>query len=177
MDYVAQPLKRLQLRDLAGQLRELLGLENALYFPVMPVLEHAMPLLFEGFYYEIVPVEDFPPEKHADTDVANRCIRIREDIYYRADKGEGRDRMTIVHEIAHYILLVVCGVKFNRAFGDEPVLTYMDPEWQAKALAGEIMCPVHLIRDLSADQVAEGCGVSYDAAQYNLRVGKGGGAY
>lgn len=49
MEFVAQPLKRVQLRDLARQLRELLGLENELYFPVMQVLEHAMPLLFDGF--------------------------------------------------------------------------------------------------------------------------------
>lgn len=85
--------------------------------------------------------------------------------------------MTVVHEIAHFILLVVCGVKFDRVFGNEPVLTYMDPEWHAKALAGEIMCPAHLIQGLSADQVAQRCGVSYDAAKYNLRVGKDGGVY
>lgn len=154
-----------------------MGFKDEPYFPAMQVLEHVMPLVFEGFYCEIVPREDFPPEKHADTDVANRCIRVREDIYARAADGYGRDRMTIVHEIAHYILLVVCGVRFDRAFGDEPVERYKDPEWHAKALAGEIMCPVQLIGDLSAEQVVKACGVSYDAARYNIRVQKGGGVH
>ena len=148
--------------------REFSGMDDLLYFPVMPFLERVMPLLFEGFYYEVVPIEEFSSNKHADTDVANRCIRIREDIYYRAAADHGRDRMTVMHEAAHYILLVVCGVKFGRAFGDEPIETYMDPEWQAKALAGELMCPAHLIEKLSADQIARECGVSLQAAELNL---------
>lgn len=176
MECRAEPVNRWQLRDLARQVREILGITDMLYFPVMPFLERVMPQLFEGFYYEVVLEDEFPIKKHADTDVANRCIRIREDIYYRAVDGHGRDRMTVMHEIAHYILLVVCGVKFDRAFGDEPVVTYMDPEWQAAALAGEIICPAHLIRSLSADQVARECGVSLPAARYNLSKCNGGGA-
>ena len=174
---MAEPINRLQLRDLAQQLRKILGIANSLYFPVLPFMERVMPQLFEGFYYEVVPEDEFSSNKHADTDVANRCIRIREDIYYRAVEGHGRDRMTVMHEIAHYILLVVCGVKFDRAFGDEPVVAYRNPEWQAKALAGEVMCPANLIGTLTAAQVAHKCGVSLDAAKFNLSKCDGGGAY
>jgi len=174
---MAEPVKRLQLRDLARQLREILGIANLLYFPVIPFLEQVMPLLFEGFFYEVVAKDEFPSNKHADTDVANRCIRIREDIYHRAADGHGRDRMTVMHEIAHYILLVVCGVKFDRVFGGEPVEVYKDPEWQAKALAGEIMCPANLIGKLSINQIAQECGVSLLAARYNLSKCERGSAY
>lgn len=76
--------------------------------------------------------------------------------------------MTVMHEIAHYLLLVICGVKFERNFENTDVITYKDPEWQAKALAGEIMCPHELIKALSADEIAEKCGVSLLAARYNL---------
>lgn len=116
MGYIAEPLQRRQLRNLALYINSLLGLQNELYFPVLPFFERVMPCLFEGFTYEIVPKDTFPKGKHADTDVVNHCIRIREDVYYGAANGNGRDRMTIVHEAAHYILLVICGVKFDGSF-------------------------------------------------------------
>lgn len=85
--------------------------------------------------------------------------------------------MTIAHEIAHYILLVICGVKLNRVFGNASMKTYCDPEWQAKALAGEIMCPNHLIEEMTAEEIKNKCGVSMQAATFNLKISKGGDVY
>lgn len=127
-----------------------------------------MPLCCEGFHYEIVEKEQLSPTIHVETDIANRIIRIREDVYNGAVCGKGRDRMTIMHEIAHYLLLVERGMKFQRVFTTQSAKKYRDPEWQAKALAEEIMCPSHLIQQLSPEQVAERCGVSLDAARFNL---------
>lgn len=164
MAYKAQPLGRKNLRMLARQFREMLGIENVLYVNVLRILELVMPTLFEGFEYEIVQRHELPKKRHADTDVVNKIIRIREDIYEKACNGDGQARMTIMHEIAHYLLIVVCGVKFARSFTDESIKAYEDPEWQAKALAGEIMCDVKLIRHMTADQIKEECGVSWSAA-------------
>ena len=127
MGYISEPLQRRQLRNLALYINSLLGLQNELYFPVLPFFERVMPCLFEGFTYEIVPKDTFPEGKHADTDVVNHCIRIREDVYH------------------------------------------------AKALAGEIMCPAHLIGGFTAEEVAEKCGVSIPAAEYNLKTCRKGG--
>lgn len=168
MEYMAAPLSRVDLRRIAFRFRKDLSLENTLRFPVMLFLEHVMPLCFEGFHYEIVEKKELSPHIHAETDIVNRIIRIREDVYDGAVRGKGRDRMTIMHEIAHYLLLVQRGIKFQRVFNAQAVKKYRDPEWQAKALAGEIMCPAHLIRQLSPEQVAERCGVSLDAARFNL---------
>ncbi|GHU74107.1 hypothetical protein FACS1894188_01370 [Clostridia bacterium] len=173
MTYVSQSLSRKQLRSTALYIRKCVGLENELYFPIVAFLELVMPKIYDKFYYEIVPVEEMPANKHAETDVVNHCIRIREDVYNGAVNGNGRDRMTIAHEIAHYILIVVCGVKFARIFGDSPI-TYQDPEWQAKALAGEILCPAHLIKDMDIYDVASGCEVSFQAAEYALKNIGGG---
>lgn len=101
------------------------------------------------------------------------CIRIREDVYDGALADCGRDRMTIAHEIAHYILLVVCGVKFARSFDGASIPTYQDSEWQAKALAGEVMCAAHLISAMNPTQIVEECGVSLDAAEYQLKKVRG----
>lgn len=168
MIYIAEPIRRNELRSLAKQIRRILQVEDRLYIPVITVLERVMPLLFPRFSYEYVPKEDFPEEKHGETDIVNHIVRIREDVYYGAIEGNGRDRMTVMHEIAHYLLLVIFGVKFERNFENTDVVTYQDPEWQAKALAGEIMCPHELIKLFFADEVAEKCGVSLSAARYNL---------
>lgn len=168
MTYIAEPIQRSELRSLAKKIKKLLQLENILYVPVIIVLEQIMPLLFPSFSYEYVPVEYFPRKVHAETDIVNQVIRIREDVYYGAIRGNGRDRMTVMHEIAHYLLIVICGVKFERNFENADVITYKDPEWQAKALAGEIMYPHEFIKSLSVDEIAEKCGVSLSAARYNL---------
>ena len=169
MDYIAEPLGRVKIRQLAEGIRKMLGLSDVLYLPVARILEIAMPLFFKDFSYEIVPEHEMPRNKHADTDVVNRIIRIREDVYYQAVDGSGRDRMTIMHEIAHYFLIVVCGIRFARTFGKNSGVAYLDPEWQAKALAGEIMCPSRLIGQMTARQISISCGVSMTAAELNLR--------
>ncbi len=168
MTYIAEPIQRTELRSLAKVMREILQVEDRLYIPVITILENVMPLLFPDFSYEYVPREEFPKKKHGETDIVNHIIRIREDVYYGATEGNGRDRMTVMHEIAHYLLLVICGVKFERNFENTNVSAYEDPEWQAKALAGEIMCPHELIQTLSPEEISEQCGVSLPAARYNL---------
>ena len=164
MGYKAEPLGRRNLRIIARNFREKLGIEDVLYVNVLGILEWAMSLFFDGFEYEIVGQHELPKKRHADTDVVNRVIRIREDVYEKACNGDGQARMTIMHEIAHYLLIVVCGVKFARSFADERVKAYEDPEWQAKALAGEIMCDVRLVRHKTAEQIKAECGVSWTAA-------------
>ena len=166
--YVAQALDRSTLRALSKAVRKAFGVENMLYLPVLPILEFVMPMLFPQFNYDIVDISELPNNVHAETDIVNHVIRIREDVYEGAISGNGRDRMTVMHEIAHYILLVVCGVKFARNFKNGDIAAYQSPEWQAKALAGEIMCPHELIQSFTAEEVAEYCGVSLQAAKYNL---------
>ena len=170
MNYIAEPLNRAKIREAAKAIRKIFCVENIIYLPVIQILEQAMPLLFTDFSYDIVTKSEFPDNRHAETDIVNHVIKIREDIYNGAVNGNGRDRMTIMHEISHYILLVVCGVKLARNFDGKKVAAYQNPEWQAKALAGEIMCPHEIIKSFSVDEIAKKCGVSKDAAQYNLKL-------
>jgi hypothetical protein len=166
MNFIAEPLKRSQLRAIAMVIRTKIGCQNTLYFPVMELLEHKMPDWFDGFHFEISPDGYFPPDIHAETAIEEKIIRIREDIYNGACNGNGRDRMTVAHEISHYILLVVQGLKLYRSFSGSKPEAFRDPEWQAKALAGEILCPYHLIKGMPAFVIAKKCGVSMPAAEY-----------
>ena len=108
-----------------------------------------------------------PPGVHADYSLEHNCIRIRQSVYDGACNGIGRDRMTVMHEMSHALLLKISGVKLQRNYS-ETLPTYCDPEWQAKCLAGEIMIPAHLVRGMKLDEVVQRCGVSYDAASYQL---------
>ena len=100
-EYIVEPKSREDLRYLANILRSRLRLENTLWVPIVEILD-VLPELFDDFSYEIVPDSEFPVSIHADTDVRTGHIRIKESIYERACDGEGRDRMTIAHEIGHY---------------------------------------------------------------------------
>jgi hypothetical protein len=170
MVIIAEPIQRTTLRRIARVVREWAKCENELYFPIIPFLEHKMPLLFAGFHHEVVPKSYFPPDTHGETSVEERLIRIREDVYLGAIHGMGRDRMTVAHEVGHYILLVAKGLKLYRSFAETKIEAFCDPEWQAKAFAGELLCPYHLIGGMAAPQIALACGVSDKAAGYHFKL-------
>ncbi len=95
-------------------------------------------------------------------------LRNRQSVYDGACAGNGRDRMTIIHEIAHYLLLCVNGLKLQRNFSNNAVKAYCDPEWQAKCLTAEIMIPANIVKNMTVDEVVQYCGVSFEAASYQL---------
>lgn len=169
-EYIVESKSREDLRELANSLRYYLNLKDVLWMPIVEILE-IFPDLFDDFSYEIVLDSEFPADVHADTDVRTGHIRIKESVYEGACDGEGRDRMTIAHEIGHYFTLCFCGFKLQRNFGKNKVPRYQDPEWQAKCFAGEFMVARHLIRGMCPETIAKSCGVSFEAAevQYKCR--------
>ena len=170
MTVIAEPVGRNTLRRLASKIRALSGNGDEIYFQIVSFVEHKMPFLFPGFYHEIVPLDYFPSNIHAETEVEKRVIRIREDVYDGAISGVGRDRMTLAHEIGHYALLVAKGLKLYRSFEGAKIEAFRDPEWQAKAFAGELLCPYDMIKDMSPHQISKACGVSLEAAECHHRI-------
>ena len=176
-NYYAQAVSRQEMRQLAYFIRKHFGYLDVWMIPVDRLLDQ-MCEIFEDFSYEIVPEEEWDdPSAHAVTDLNAHTIRIKESIFIRACDGKGRDRMTIAHEIAHYILICVVGVNLYSC-RDKKIEPYNDPEWQAKCLAGELLIPYYKLkkrrRKPSADQLTSLCGVSPDAAKYQLKFVKGG---
>jgi len=170
--YMAKPCSRKDLRSLAIQLRKVFGLENVLYFPVLNLLE-VLPKLFPKFYFQVVYDDELPKDTHAHTDVANHVIRIKESVYNGACDGNGRDRMTIAHEIGHYLLVSLHGLQLQRDFSKKPMKAYEDPEWQANCFAGELLVAEHLTRDMGVGEVSTKCGVSRIAAETQLNAIRG----
>lgn len=175
MQYTCPPLSRQQLRNYAYEIRKTLGLDNTPWLPAPHLLE-SLPRLIndENFYFHVVEDDEgyLDPRTHAAYFPNDNCIRIRGCVYDSACDGNGRDRMTIVHEIAHVLLLKHSSIQFHRSFSKESVKAYCDPEWQAKCLAGELMVPYHLVRNRSAVDISKICGVSQQAAEYQKKTFK-----
>ncbi|MDO4296011.1 MAG: ImmA/IrrE family metallo-endopeptidase [bacterium] len=167
-EYIVESKSRLQLRAYAMTVREYLHLKNEKYFPITELLD-VLAVIFDGFSYEIVEDNQLPVGTHADTDVRTGHIRIKESVYDGACNGNGRDRMTIAHELGHFFTLCFCGFKLERNFSREKVPAYRDPEWQAKCFAGELLIPAHLMKGYSVDCIVKECGVSYDAAKFQYK--------
>lgn len=158
---------RTELRLLAKKIRETLDLSNELYFPITEVLE-LLHKFDEDAHFEVVEAYELEENEHAVTDITTKAIKIRTDVYNGACDGVGRDRMTIAHEFAHFITLCVLGFKLARSFDKADIPPYRDPEWQAKCLAGELLIDSDLVEGMSATEISEKCGVSYDAAKFQL---------
>lgn len=170
MNYIAQPLSRQQIRQYVHTIRKVLHLENELMFPVERFLESIHCLISDDdFYYEIVDDNSLPGNVHAQYDLQDNSIKIKQSVYDGACNGNGRDRMTIIHEIGHLLLLKHSSMKLARSF-DADIPPYMDPEWQAKCFAGEMLVPADLVKGMPAQEVSERCGVSLMAATMQLKT-------
>jgi Zn-dependent peptidase ImmA (M78 family) len=134
----------------------------------VPFLENVLPILIPDFQLEIVPMEEMG-NKHGETYPSKNLIRIREDVYLRAIEGEGRDRLTIAHEIGHLFLHEDDSIALCRLATNEKLKPYEDPEWQADAFGGELLASSYLIAGMDAMSVSQKCGVSMAAAQVQLK--------
>lgn len=167
--YVANPMSRAKIRETVLYLRDTFGLSKDLYFPVMEFLEFGMEQVDKKFSYEILTRKEMG-SCYGITYPEKNLITLREDVYDRAVEGVPRDRFTVAHEIAHYLLHSPKTVAYARAKGKESVPAYLDPEWQANAFAGEILAPPDLIRGMTAAEVERYCGVSRPVAEIQLKL-------
>lgn len=155
----ANPRSRSFLRKIAKNIRERLNLENELYFPIVQIIEFLAADESEEFDYEIVS-EGEMTDTYGTTNTAKNIMRIRENVYVGALKGNPRDRFTLCHEFGHWLLHQPDSVSFAR--GEIP--TYCDPEWQANTFAAELMIPYYLVQGMNLEEIVEKCGVSYTCA-------------
>ena len=163
-EYIVEAHSRTDFQAIAWQIRARLCLENQVYFPIVEKLD-LLSLLY-GFTYEIVEDGTLPPGMPAAMDPGTGAIRLEEHVYNGAAAANGTHRMTITHEFAHYITLCYLNFKCRRNISDEDVPAYRSPEWQAKCLAGELLVPFKLTRDMSIEDIVETCVVSKEAAVY-----------
>lgn len=161
------PLSRLEIRKITDNLRQVLGL-RAPYFRIVEFLEHVLPSVDSDFQFDVKPAQ-IMGSNHGLTSPDEKLIVIREDVYNGACGGRGRDRLTMAHELGHYVLH--SNVSFARKSGKSNVPAFSSSEWQASCFGAELLVPYqHLLCCQSPKDAESIFGVSAEAANYQWRI-------
>jgi Zn-dependent peptidase ImmA (M78 family) len=170
--YKATAMATTDIRSIAKMFRKCCGLQGCEWVPVITILEKIMGKIYPGFEWSIA-YENEMSEEGKTYPGANE-IRIRQDVYVAACKGDGRARFTVMHEIGHFILHSTHRIALCRLENGERLPPYEDPEWQANTFAAECLMDVDVIRGMDFLQISNVCGVSWSAAQTRVNKLKGG---
>jgi Zn-dependent peptidase ImmA (M78 family)/transcriptional regulator with XRE-family HTH domain len=150
------------IRGYAENVRDAFGCRDLIEFPIIPLLEWAMPTVDPDFILEIKEKDEMGDDEGL-VPVGGNTLTLRIDVYDGACRNVGRDRFTCCHEFAHY--LMHRKIRLARASApDDPI--YTDSEWQADEFAATLlMSPRHANRFGSATEMADACSVSRYAAE------------
>lgn len=99
-------------------------------------------------------------------------IKLRIDIYDGARDGDGFCRMTVAHELGHYVNHSEDQIGFARQLVSRGTAKYMNSEWQANCFAGELLVPCtdrSIVVTMTPEQIASTYGVSLAAAKNQKR--------
>lgn len=174
MDYITFSMTRIEARNIANFIRTSLGYDYKSKFNPIYELDR-IHLIFSNISYEIIEDDDLPKNVHCVCEIYEDdeiIIKIKNYIYLGAVKrGVGGYLMDITHEIAHAILYCL-GYKpiSYEIFNNESIPAYKSAEWQAKAVAGEIMIPFEASKNMDIFDIVEKFNVSFDAASNRLRL-------
>ena len=159
-------LSRKDIQEITRRVRASIDWDKP-WFPVVQFLEFGLPKLFPGFLYEVLP-RSCMGENHGATFPEKNLIQIREDVYEGADSGNGRDRLTVCHEIGHFFLHRDLPAWTKRISRNNAHKTFEDSEWQADCFAGELLMPYELKeKNPSVSELQALCGVSQAAARFH----------
>lgn len=164
---VVPPSSAAALRGYAERVRSILVPDGEHSFPILDVLEQKLHLVFPDFHFDVVERE-LMGDDEGRVISGTMTLALREDVYIGAYQGNGRDRFTACHELAHFLLHR--DVTFARA-RDESVKIFCDSEWQADTFAGALMMSTRHLDDFTtAAEAAAKCGMSGAAANHQFGI-------
>ncbi|HYF36006.1 MAG TPA: ImmA/IrrE family metallo-endopeptidase [Prosthecobacter sp.] len=155
-------MSRAKIRAMATAVRSITGLGAQACFDITRFLEIELPKLDPDFTF-LVSERSAMGENLALTHVRERSIEVREDVYDKACEGWGFDRLTLAHELGHYVLHPE--VALARRVGTGSIKAYVDPEWQANAFAGELLMPLAVFKRIDPKGAANTFGVTQKAVE------------
>lgn len=158
------PCSRLDLLLFADFIHRVVGYDGSTAFPIVPFMENVLPQVYPDACLEIVPVGGLG-DKLGETFPANHLIRLPQDVYDAAVAGDGFPRMTVAHEVSHFLWHEKVPVSLARRRAGNEVPPYRTSEWQADALAGALLMPIRRIVFMEPYEVEEKYLVSFTAAR------------
>lgn len=171
-----KPTSREKIWSIVREWRRIVGLEDSLYFDIVLFAENILYEIIPGYVFQVSPPEEMG-NLHGATLPGEKKIRIREDVYVGACCGNGRDRMTIAHEVGHLLMHDERVIEFCQVDASGKIPCYRDSDWQADVFGGELLAPSYLIAGMTEQAVHEACAVSLACARAQLdavkRMGQG----
>ncbi|WP_342711284.1 ImmA/IrrE family metallo-endopeptidase [Bradyrhizobium sp. B124] len=159
---IVPPMSTPALRDFADKVRTAFVEDDHVEFPIMDVLEFRLGQVFDGFFIDVRDRESMGDDEGRVIG-GTMGLALREDVYCGAWEGNGRDRFTACHELAHFLLHRTITMARTREDTDE---IYRDAEWQADTFAGTLlMSPRHLPLFSDSEDAANQCGMTGFAAK------------
>jgi len=150
------------IRDFSEKVRSVFVGDNQIEFPIIDVLEFGMEMVFEGFYVDVQD-EEIMGDEEGRMVAGKNGIVVRQDVYNGACNGNGRDRFTCCHELAHFLMHREVTMARMREDSDK---IFYDSEWQADTFAGTLlMSSRHLARLGGPRAAAEACKMTPQAAK------------
>lgn len=166
---MVEPHSRKDIENYAAKIKDLLGMKNTLYVPIIRVAELIIPRIDSSFNCYPVYNEEMP-QKYAEYRPKTNELVVRQDVYDAVCKDDTRHRFTIAHELGHYFLHD--DVSFSRCQDDVEIPKYRDPEWQANVFASAFLINRDLMQGMSVPAVSKYFGVSHQAAEIAVRTAK-----
>jgi len=162
----------MSIDDLRGYAREIrrktIRLGALDRFPALVFAEIIMPSMRENYDFEVVDSLPDGNEARAFPDGApplseGPLIQVLSSVYDKAAAGQGRARMTVLHECGHVLLHANLTPQHGR--GGRDLKAFENSEWQANQFAGELLMPVEsMYTPGSLDDYVVRMGVSRQAA-------------
>ncbi|MBW4706166.1 ImmA/IrrE family metallo-endopeptidase [Roseobacter sp. YSTF-M11] len=170
-DYRVQPMSWPSVDAVADKVREYFRHQDEPQFPILDVLEKALPQLAQAednFSFQVGTVTEMGSAE-GFTCPRGSFIRVREDVYDEALGGGHRARFTLAHEFGHYLLHTGQNQPFERAMPGQKLRAFESAEKQADRFAGTLLMPKGLITIFDTPEtVSFKFGVSKAAATVRL---------
>ncbi len=163
------PLKITEIRRLATSIRRNSQIEPEEPFPVLEFMEFSLAEGLPGFDWAIFENLPHLMEACAFPDGCTEnpdgpFIKVSGKVYEAAHRGDGRARLTILHECGHVLLHRKVAVHHRGEIGAD-LKVYENSEWQANTFAAELLMPPEsFCTCLSLDEFRDRMRVSGKAA-------------
>ena len=161
--FCVEPMSERKIQDVADIIRRLFYPIGHKYVDVIDLIERKLPFAFEGFNYEVVESSELP-DREAEMNPYEYCIRMRTSVYEGACNHDGRSRFTIAHELGHFFLHRNQTVAFGMPAKHGLIPAFRHSEWQADTFARNLLAPLHLAKGLTVPSIAAVFEVSREVA-------------
>jgi predicted transcriptional regulator len=185
------PVKAVSKRELEERAERLLSrfFPECLQRPTALNVERLIDVhLEEEFGWSLDVRETFPLDILGYTDPKTKTLNISEETHEAIIAGDGRARFTGCHEFSHVVLhgdqmrdrMVSFSASNEHLFRKDrlSLRAFEDPEWQADYLAGALLMPAKMVRELRRqtsseyqllEKMCEAFKVSRQAAEVRLK--------